>query len=532
MPDTAATQFVAMKFGLAMAIGDSLDLATMARRFMVPLLQAVRGAGCQLWLHDEPGVEPEVFAYPLRSLQDWRADARRHAWMRTVAAAPPGPLQQFVDGDAHLYALPVGDVGWLFVERRSASIEDAVLQAITVVLVRLGSACRACRQHAQARRLLAEKDLAEQALQEVNARMAEIFSLSADGFANFDAEGRLAFANPQAGVLLGLAPVPGLTLTEIDRRLHGRTASPIALDAAARTLDTHASATGMLEFTEPVPLIVAWTLRRAAGEAHTVLHLRDVTRESEVDRLKSEFLATAAHELRTPMVSVYGFTELLLTRDIDGTRQRHMLETMHRQSSLLIDLINQLLDLARIEARRGLSVERRRMRLGDLVSAAVDGLVVPAGRDPVAVTIHDPDCPLEVDTARFHRALLNVLSNAYKYSPGGGPVTLSTAATVENNRQGVAVRVTDCGIGMSPAQVARIFERFWRADDSGHIPGSGLGMSLVKEIADLHGGHVTVASALGVGTTLTTWWPLSDAPASTASTRTTAPDDTSPTPAA
>ena len=159
-------------------------------------------------------------------------------------------------------------------------------------------------------------------------------------------------------------------------------------------------------------------------------------------------------------------------------------------------------------------------------------MVVPPGREPVSVSIHDPDCPLEVDAPRFHRALLNVLSNAYKYSPGGGPVTLSTAATVENNRQGVAVRVTDCGIGMSPAQVARIFERFWRADDSGHIPGSGLGMSLVKEIADLHGGHVTVASALGVGTTLTTWWPLSDAPASTASTRTTAPDDTSPTPAA
>jgi signal transduction histidine kinase len=385
-----------------------------------------------------------------------------------------------------------------------------VLEAIAVVLVRLASACQACHQHARARRLLVDKEMAESALQALNGRMAEILSLSADGFANFDADGRLAFFNPQASALLGLALADGQTLAQIDAQLHTLPAEPVAMARAIEGAGPQGTARGVIRLAAPHSRTLAYTLQRAAEGARTVLHLRDITRETEVDRLKSEFLATAAHELRTPMVSVFGFTELLLTRgdSIDRDRQRRMLETMHRQSSLLIDLIGQLLDLARIEARSGLTLDRRPERLGPLVQHAVDCLMLPTGREPVQVQLHDGAAQLEVDAGRFHRAVLNVLGNACKYSPAGGPITLDTEAAQLDGRPAVVVRITDRGIGMTPDQLARIFERFYRADDSGHIPGSGLGMSLVKEILDLHGGRVEVTSRPGGGTEVTLWWPL------------------------
>jgi signal transduction histidine kinase len=100
-----------------------------------------------------------------------------------------------------------------------------------------------------------------------------------------------------------------------------------------------------------------------------------------------------------------------------------------------------------------------------------------------------------------------VLSNAFKYSPAGGEVRLQTVAGTLDGMPAVGVRVSDQGIGMTPAQVARVFERFYRADPSGNIPGTGLGMSLVKEIVELQGGRVEMHSTPGVGSAVTLWLP-------------------------
>ncbi|MET0335733.1 MAG: sensor histidine kinase, partial [Rhizobacter sp.] len=103
---------------------------------------------------------------------------------------------------------------------------------------------------------------------------------------------------------------------------------------------------------------------------------------------------------------------------------------------------------------------------------------------------------------------MNVLSNAIKYSPDGGQIVVDTLAGTVREMPAVGVRVRDYGIGMSPAQKARVFERFYRADPSGSIPGTGLGMSLVKEIVELHGGRVEIETELGCGTAVTMWYPL------------------------
>ncbi|HBH40232.1 MAG TPA: histidine kinase, partial [Curvibacter sp.] len=239
-----------------------------------------------------------------------------------------------------------------------------------------------------------------------------------------------------------------------------------------------------------------------------LLYLRDITSEAEVNRMKSEFLSTAAHELRTPLASIFGFAELMLARKMSESQQREVLGTIHRQSQLLINLINELLDLSRIEARQGKDFHRQLCRVGTIVDSTIRGLLIKNDRRQVKLHLpHGAEC-IMVDPEKTQQALLNVLSNAFKYSPDGGDIALSTVLREGDGDRQVGIRVTDQGMGMTGEQLARVFERFWRADPSGSIPGTGLGMSLVKEIVELQEGRVQIESMPHQGTTVTLWFPL------------------------
>jgi signal transduction histidine kinase len=265
----------------------------------------------------------------------------------------------------------------------------------------------------------------------------------------------------------------------------------------------------------------------AGGQGESILYFRDVTHETEVDRMKSEFLTTAAHELRTPMVSVFGFTELLLHRPVGEERRRDMLTTIHRQASLLINMVNELLDLARIEARQGKDMKPQACTQGSLLELAVAPFAQQHGPDRLRVMLDHAECRLWVDPEKMNRVFGNVLSNAFKYSPEGGSVDVSTVSGALRGQPAVGVRVRDHGIGMTEDQARRVFERFYRADPSGNIPGTGLGMSLVKEITELQDGQVQLESRFGEGTVVTLWLPLhtlSDDPAPTPSLALTQPD--------
>jgi len=347
-------------------------------------------------------------------------------------------------------------------------------------------------------------------LQAHTARLDTILELGQNGVAAFDAEGVLRHTNQALRDMLQLpsAEAVGLTLAQLERRLRplldpGHEVAPVFVDGADE------AAPRELALAVPRPAVLRVTSRRAP-DGGLVFYLRDVTAETEVDRMKSEFLSTAAHELRTPMVSVFGFTELLLNRPVGEERRREMLQTIHRQSGLLITMVNELLDLARIEARQGKDLHREVQPLGPLLKLAVDGMAGRADAHRIVVALQHAEAAVCVDTEKFHRALTNVLSNAVKYSPNGGDVTVQTLDCVVDGRPAVGVQVVDHGIGMTPAEVERVFDRFYRADPSGHIPGTGLGMSLVREILALHGGSVEVHSQPGAGTTVTLWWPLSE----------------------
>ncbi|NBW79095.1 MAG: PAS domain S-box protein [Betaproteobacteria bacterium] len=362
--------------------------------------------------------------------------------------------------------------------------------------------------------------LAENATAERTAQLDAILGLSPDGLVLFDADNRLMFANPAFQKMTGLkwsrldAPMSMDNFDYLMGNLCDSNAPWAALAANVSGVvnnsdnSTH-SESGKFHLVRPQPRVIQTELRRNyAGRGETILYLRDVTREDEVDRMKSDFLASAAHELRTPMVSILGFSELLIKRNYSPERQKDMLATIHRQSGLLVKMINELLDLARIESRRGLDMNIIPTPLAELVNQCVKGMMLAEGERQVHV-LRLAQVQVLADPEKMELALKNILGNAFKYSPNGGHVNLETDLLDHQGRRYAVVHVQDHGIGMTPEQLEKAFERFYRADTSGKIPGTGLGLSLVKEIADLHQGRVEMSSEFGKGTRVSLWIPLS-----------------------
>jgi PAS domain S-box-containing protein len=378
-----------------------------------------------------------------------------------------------------------------------------------------------------------ERERSRLAIAERSERLNAVFDLSPDGFVVFDRRGMLVYTNRAFNEMTGLNLDPDaedITLDAFDERFLALCEGASDARPLSEALADEGAADGpeTLKLVRPERRVLARVVRGGqSAHGESILFFRDITRESEVDRMKSEFLTTAAHELRTPMVSVFGFTELLLHRPVGEERRRDMLTTIHRQASLLINMVNELLDLARIEARQGKDMKPQACTLGSLLELAVAPFAQQHGPDRLRVMLDHAECRLWVDPEKMNRVFGNVLSNAFKYSPEGGSVDVSTVSGALRGQPAVGVRVRDHGIGMTEDQARRVFERFYRADPSGNIPGTGLGMSLVKEITELQDGQVQLESRFGEGTVVTLWLPLhtlSDDPAPTPSLALTQPD--------
>lgn len=349
-----------------------------------------------------------------------------------------------------------------------------------------------------------------------------IFALSPDGFVSFDHTKHVNFANEAFLRMTGLsvADVVGLSETAFSARMGSLCRSSDDFPAIAGLRQAQERQDGaapgesptqqrrlLLELTGAANRMLELDVRvSASANVSLVLYFRDVTHETEVDRMKSEFLSTAAHELRTPMASIYGFSELLLARQFNEEKRRDLLETISRQATRMSTIIDELLDLARIEARQGKDFVLQPLALQALVKQVLTDYNPPAGRS--APELDGGEHPLQVraDPDKLQQAVLNVVSNAYKYSPNGGAVRVR--CLIDASAQRAGIEISDEGMGMTPEQLARLFERFYRADTSGVIPGTGLGMSIVKEIVELHGGQMDVRSVYGQGTTATLWIPL------------------------
>src|SRR6184192_4610637 len=223
----------------------------------------------------------------------------------------------------------------------------------------------------------------------------------------------------------------------------------------------------------------------------------------QAGKLKDQFLANVSHELRTPLNSVIGFSELLLTGEVEGAplsgTQRDYLETISRNGRHLLQLINELLDLSKIAAGR-MDLRLEPVPLDALLREAADSVhaQLEARRHTLVIEPSADHLVVTADRGRLRQVLLNLLSNAIKFSTDGGRVTLS--ARLEDSGA-VRVAVSDTGIGIAPADQRKLFQEFVRLDasESRRYEGTGLGLALSKRLVELHGGTIGVESELGKG---------------------------------
>jgi signal transduction histidine kinase len=228
------------------------------------------------------------------------------------------------------------------------------------------------------------------------------------------------------------------------------------------------------------------------------------TRLRELVKLQSELVANIAHDLRTPLTSVLGFTELLLKRDFEPAAQERYLRIVNGEMRRFANLIDDLFDAKLIADGRGV-LELEVFDLGNLLREQVD--LFQGQSDAHTVSLDLPAEPLVVraDRARVARVIANLLSNAIKYSPGGGTIRVRAEA----HDGPVRVSVSDNGLGISPEQQHLVFAKFFRADASNKgIKGAGLGLALCREIVQAHGGALGFDSACGHGSTF--WFELRD----------------------
>ncbi|MCX7175337.1 MAG: CHASE domain-containing protein [Proteobacteria bacterium] len=348
------------------------------------------------------------------------------------------------------------------------------------------------------------------ALQDRGVQLDALFSLSPDGFVVFGPDGRVKFTNPAFHTMTGIAPedISGKPEAALEGELRRRAEQPELFKGISPYFPENGATPKihLLALQQPRPSVLQLIgIHSVAASVSRILYLRDVTHEAEVDRMKSEFLSHAAHELRTPMASIFGFSELLLEMDLDEATRRDLLETIHRQTHLLVEIINELLDLARIEARRGKDFTITEVDLTALVRDTVADLAFDAERWPVNLDLPAQETKVLADASKVRQALVNVLGNGQKYSPVGGALDVA----IKTSPAGfIGIAVEDHGIGMTEEQIGHVGQRFWRADTSGKTPGTGLGMAIVKEILELHGGHIEVHSRQKTGTSITLWFPV------------------------
>jgi signal transduction histidine kinase len=362
---------------------------------------------------------------------------------------------------------------------------------------------------------------AQSKAQERSTQLDAIFALSPDGFISFDPEHCVRFVNPAFFRLLAQAPMQleGLHEQEFSAWLADRCmpslrfaglshmrAMPTPRAVIAIALPPDGATSGTDARPSPRFLQVDYS-QSTSGPVSQILYFRDVTHEFEVGRMKSEFLSTAAHELRTPMASIFGFTEMLLEGGFEPDSQREFLEIIYQQSKDVARILDELLDLARIESRKGMDFQRVSLDLAALLQECVKAHKPPADRDRPELVLSEQAAWVLADAGKLRQVVGNVLSNAYKYSPQGGAVEVRLDTSPLPAAQ-CHIRITDHGIGLTPDQIKHVWDRFYRADTSGSIPGTGLGMTIVKEIIELHGGCVGIESTPGKGSTVTMTLPL------------------------
>jgi signal transduction histidine kinase len=368
---------------------------------------------------------------------------------------------------------------------------------------------------------IAERTLTQMALsgalsdmQESREKLQAILTSVSDGLLVID-DGRISIINQAAATILqtSVTDATGKKLVEI-------VASPIVAQALGRLVTSRDEDEDQIDLEyppRPGTRPRTYQVRRSIlSNEHGIVYgaillLQDVTHAREVEQMKSDFLNMAAHELSTPLATIIGYTELLTGEHGDQLtlpQKEEALTYINNKAEALSRIVDDLLDVSRIEAGKGISI----------VCAPFDYCasmrrLMTAYRDAYPTYRFALDCQLEnseivADQVRIDQILENLLSNAVKYTPAGGEIRIVSSEQGE----AIQIKVIDGGIGMTAEQVEHVFDKFYRADTSDTArPGVGLGMSIARHIIEAHGGTIKVDSTPGKGTTVTIQLPRNSA---------------------
>jgi signal transduction histidine kinase len=309
-----------------------------------------------------------------------------------------------------------------------------------------------------------------------------------DGLVVCDAAGTVTTFNPRAARL-----VPGL---RVGRRLDGDDGPLPAVEEA--TGGEAAVALGGRS-------LAVTAARLEGGDGGTVWTIRDITERVRLEQMKSDFVAAASHELRSPLTSIKGFVELLDRSEGLSAKQREAVEIIRASTGRLVELVEDLLEVTRIEAGQ-VAIDVRALDVGDVVREATTLLAprIESRRQELAIELPRDLPPALADARRLQQIVENLLTNAHLYTPAEGRIALRAEAS----RSEVSITVSDTGRGMTEEEVEHAFDRFYRGREPDTlVPGTGLGLWIVRSLAELQGGSVEAASELGQGSTFTVRLP-------------------------
>ena len=470
-----------------------------------------RGVGLAGWVLEtgEPAIVPDVARDPR-----WAPDEDRPNPERRSALAVPLSAGEDVLGVLLLFHPQVDYFSADHLKLVSAAatqvataINNAELyQLITNQAERLGVMLRTQRAEA--------------------AKLQAIVEGIADGVLVLDTNQEVILANPAVALILGLDPraIVGRHLRAILRQAQSSVDRALAQQLHDRLM------TGLEYFRnlDPVPkgevpsldfrleaedkVVVASfaPASLSSGESPSLVTvLRDISSQVEVERLKDEFISTVSHELRTPLTSIKGYADLLGAERL-GTlneQQGHFVRVIQNNTNRLTALVNDILDISRIETGR-IRLHIESLDMARLINTVVDNFQRQVSEKSLKLTLNMPSGlpPVRGDKDRVTQILENLTSNAWKYTPPGGQITVG--ATVVDGF--VQVDVTDTGIGIGARDVPHIFDRFYRTeqDQVQAVGGTGLGLSIVKMFVELQGGKVWVESEVDRGSTFSFTLPL------------------------
>jgi len=330
------------------------------------------------------------------------------------------------------------------------------------------------------------------------ARLEAILRSTADGIVVTDAQGQLLLTNPVVQRWLDelLEPAQAAQLRQ-------------TLVALARQADNRPEAVLELPGLD-LQLQAAPVLTAQADPAAVVIAAHDISQLKALDRLKSQLVSNVSHELRTPVTAIKLYAHIL--RHGQAEKSEQYLDLLVQEADRQAKLVEDILEISRLDARQLELQFRATWIVRDLVAPVITGhqLLAQTGDLKLSYRALIPDFQVWVDPDRMIQVLNNLVENAMHYTPAHGEIEVVVSTAQYDQEQWATVIVHDTGIGIAPADLPHIFERFYRGETARQkqIPGTGLGLAIVKEVVELHKGRVTVESEENKGSTFTVWLPL------------------------